>query len=69
MSLNDLPPIPEAPLEPHELTQLARKHGTTVDYVKEVVKQIHPCTRDEIEAALEQRFPARADSGRRAASN
>jgi hypothetical protein len=59
MSLQELPPFPEAPLEPHELDHFARKHGTSVDYVKEVIKQTHARTREEIEAALEQRFSAR----------
>ena len=65
MSLNDLPTVLEAPLEAHELDHLARKHGITVDHVKEVIKQIHAICRVEIEATLEQRFPTRAGTSAR----
>ena len=65
MALNDLPIVSEAPLEAHELDHLARKHGITVDHVKEVIKQIHAICRMEIEATLEQRFPTRGGRGPR----
>lgn len=40
----------------HELEYLARKHGTTVEKVKEVIKQTGSRSRREIEDALEQQL-------------
>ena len=64
MGLNDLPTVVEAPLQAHELEHLARKHGVTVEHVKEVIKQIHAICRIEIEATLERRFPTRTERDR-----
>lgn len=46
----------------HEIEYLARKHGTTVERVKEIMRKTGSRSRREIEEALEkafQRHPAR----------
>jgi hypothetical protein len=40
----------------HEIEYLARKHGTTVEKVKEVIKQTGSRSRRVIEDALEQQL-------------
>jgi len=40
----------------HEIEYLARKHGTTVEKVKEIIKQTGSRSRKQIEEALDQRF-------------
>ena len=42
--------------EPHELEYLARKHGTTVERVKEIIRDTGSRSREEIEAALDKQF-------------
>jgi hypothetical protein len=42
--------------EDHELEYLARKHGTTVAKVKEIIKQTGSRSREQIEAALDKQF-------------
>jgi hypothetical protein len=39
--------------QPHELEYLARKHGTTVERVRELIEQTGSRSREKIEAALE----------------
>jgi DNA-binding transcriptional MerR regulator len=40
----------------HEIEYLARKHGTTVEKVKEIIKQTGSRSRKQIEAALDKQF-------------
>ena len=40
----------------HEIEYLARKHGTTLERVKEIIKQIGSRSRKQIEEALNQHF-------------
>ena len=40
----------------HEIEYLARKHGTTVEKVKEIIAQTTSRSRREIEEALDQHF-------------
>jgi len=40
----------------HELEYLARKHGTTVEKVKEIIRQTGSRSREQIEAAMDKRF-------------
>jgi hypothetical protein len=40
----------------HEIEYLARKHGTTVEKVKEVMQQTGSRSREQIEAALDREF-------------
>ena len=40
----------------HEIEYLARKHGTTVDKVKEIIRQTGSRSRKEIEEALDRQF-------------
>ena len=40
----------------HEVEYLARKHGTTVEKVKEIIAQTGSRSREQIEAALDKQF-------------
>jgi hypothetical protein len=40
----------------HEIEYLARKHGNTVEKVREVIQQTGSRSREQIEAALEEQF-------------
>jgi hypothetical protein len=40
----------------HELEYLARKHGTTVEKVKEIIRQTGSRSREQIEAAMDKQF-------------
>ena len=40
----------------HEIEYLARKHGTTVEKVKEIIRQTGSRSRKEIEEALDRQF-------------
>ena len=40
----------------HELEYLARKHGTTVEKVKEIIRQTGSRSREQIEAAMDKHF-------------
>ena len=40
----------------HEIEYLARKHGTTVEKVKEIIQQTGSRSREQIEAALDKQF-------------
>ena len=40
----------------HEVEYLAKKHGTTVERVKEIIQQTGSRSREQIEAALEKEF-------------
>ena len=42
--------------QPHELEYLAKKHGTTVERVKEIIRQTGSRSRREVEEALDQQF-------------
>jgi hypothetical protein len=42
--------------EEHEIEYLARKHGTTVAKVKEIIQQTGSRSREQIEAALDKQF-------------
>ena len=42
--------------QPHELEYLARKHGTTVERVKEIIQETGSRSREQIEAALDKQF-------------
>lgn len=43
----------------HEIEYLARKHGTTVERVKEIIKRTGSRSRREIEEALDKHFEHR----------
>ena len=45
----------------HEIKYLARKYGTTVEKVKEIIQQTGSRSRKQIEEALEQHFAAQTD--------
>ena len=40
----------------HEIEYLAKKHGTTVEKVKEVIEQTGSRSREQIDAALDKQF-------------
>ena len=40
----------------HEIEYLARKHGTSVEKVKEIIQQTGSRSREQIEAALDKQF-------------
>ena len=40
----------------HEVEYLARKHGTSVEKVKEIIRQTGSRSREQIEAALDKQF-------------
>lgn len=40
----------------HEFEYLARKHGTTVERVKEIIQQTGSRSREQIKAALDKQF-------------
>ncbi|MGB2819094.1 MAG: hypothetical protein WBA53_10750 [Burkholderiaceae bacterium] len=40
----------------HEIEYLARKHGTTVEKVKEIIQQTGSRSREEVEEALDKQF-------------
>ena len=44
------------PAEQHEIEELARKHGTTVEAVKTIAQQTGSRSREQIEAALEKKL-------------
>jgi hypothetical protein len=54
--------------QPHELEYLARKHGTTVERVKEIIRQTGSRSRREIEEALDKQFQHHPMSKDKAAS-
>ena len=43
-------------LEPHELEYFARKHGTTVERVREIMERTGSRSRKEVDAALVQQY-------------
>ena len=45
-----------ASAQPHELEYLARKHGTSVERVKEIMLKTGSRSREQIEAAILERF-------------
>jgi len=49
----------------HEIEYLARKYGTSVDKVKEIIKQTGSRSRKLIEEALEQRFQQQPTRGQK----
>jgi hypothetical protein len=44
----------------HEIEYLTRKHGTTVERVKEIIKQTESRSREQIESALDKYFGQRS---------
>jgi hypothetical protein len=49
------------PAQDHEIECLARKHGTTVEKVKEIIKQTGSRSRKQLEEALDKPVPARSE--------
>jgi methylphosphotriester-DNA--protein-cysteine methyltransferase len=49
----------------HEIEYLARKHGTTVEKVKEIIKQTGSRSRKQIEEALDQHFQHQPTRGQK----